>query len=643
MNPYLIVGLLTIFLAWGGNARAASNDCFATASAPTYEEGRSAPCSVTLDGKIRVDAEFSGEITGADGAITDGASPSIKATVKDYTNSNPLTTIIVDTNGDPAAIGGGTEYTEDAASAANPVGKMSICRRRDTLTASEVSADSDNIATNCTSKGEIYVKQTDAVPVTDNGGSLTVDGSVSITGSVTVTDGAGALNVIVDSGTTAATQSGTWNITNISGTVSLPTGAATAANQDGIIKDGTGDTTQANVSSGSLHVACQSGCSGGTQYDEDTAHVSGDKLTLSGFVRQDADGPLAADGDRSVGQVDANGYIKVVNKNPNLAADNSTNSTSKVPVLAGTANASAPSWTEGRQVPLSTDLSGALRVTGGTAATQYAEDAAETAGAQLSMAGSVRRDTAASSAGTTGDNATINTDANGKLWTNADNTAINGVAISVGNGASGTGVQRVTLANDSTGNLATIGTSVTPGTSAAHLGKAEDAAHASGDTGVAVLTKRTDAAATSAGTDADYATLNTDANGLLWTRTSDPCTALAKTFIPINISTATTTELTPSLAGASTNYYVCSLNLVTAGANNVALTDDDTDNCASVTSGLAGGTTAASGWNFAANGGMTFGNGQSSVFKTNGANRVLCLVTSAAVQLSGTITVVSAP
>src|SRR5690606_7543498 len=32
---------------------------------------------------------------------------------------------------------------------------------------------------------------------------------------------------ITVSGTVAATQSGTWNITNISGTVSLPTGAAT--------------------------------------------------------------------------------------------------------------------------------------------------------------------------------------------------------------------------------------------------------------------------------------------------------------------------------------------------------------------------------------------------------------------------------
>ena len=44
---------------------------------------------------------------------------------------------------------------------------------------------------------------TSAIPVSDNGGSITIDGTV------------------------AATQSGTWDITNISGTVSLPTGAAT--------------------------------------------------------------------------------------------------------------------------------------------------------------------------------------------------------------------------------------------------------------------------------------------------------------------------------------------------------------------------------------------------------------------------------
>lgn len=46
------------------------------------------------------------------------------------------------------------------------------------------------------------------------------------------------------------------------------------------------------------------------------------------------------------------------------AADNSANSSTKIPVLSGKANASAPTWTEGYQVPLSVDLSGNLRTTG---------------------------------------------------------------------------------------------------------------------------------------------------------------------------------------------------------------------------------------------------------------------------------------
>ncbi len=52
--------------------------------------------------------------------------------------------------------------------------------------------------------------------------SLTTAGAVRV-------DGSGSTQPV--SGTVAATQSGTWNITNVSGTVSLPTGAATAALQ----------------------------------------------------------------------------------------------------------------------------------------------------------------------------------------------------------------------------------------------------------------------------------------------------------------------------------------------------------------------------------------------------------------------------
>lgn len=61
---------------------------------------------------------------------------------------------------------------------------------------------------------------TGVVSVDDNGGSLTVDGTV------------------------AATQSGAWNITDVSGTVSLPTGASTAAKQPAL---GTAGTASADV------------------------------------------------------------------------------------------------------------------------------------------------------------------------------------------------------------------------------------------------------------------------------------------------------------------------------------------------------------------------------------------------------------
>jgi hypothetical protein len=54
-----------------------------------------------------------------------------------------------------------------------------------------------------------------------------------------------------------------------------------------------------------------------------------------------------------------------------------------------------------------------------------------------------------------------------------------------------------------------------PGTGATHLGKAEDAAHTSGDVGVMTLAVRADTAGTLAGTNGDYAPLQVDSNGRL--------------------------------------------------------------------------------------------------------------------------------
>ena len=58
-----------------------------------------------------------------------------------------------------------TEYTEDVASIANPVGGQLMGRRRDTLSV-ETTTDGDVTALNCTSKGETYVKHVDSIAIT---------------------------------------------------------------------------------------------------------------------------------------------------------------------------------------------------------------------------------------------------------------------------------------------------------------------------------------------------------------------------------------------------------------------------------------------------------------------------------------------
>ena len=85
-------------------------------------------------------------------------------------------------------------------------------------------------------------------------------------------------------------------------------------------------------------------------------------------------------------------------------------------------------------------------------------------------------------------------------------------------------------------SVTAIGTSVTPGTSAAHLGKAEDAVHGSGDTGVMALAVRADSAAATAA-NGDYVPLLTDEAGRLHTKTAKAGTATVTSVNDTNVST----------------------------------------------------------------------------------------------------------
>jgi hypothetical protein len=90
-----------------------------------------------------------------------------------------------------------------------------------------IDADSNGLKVNVGNTAPLSVSLetvgTVVVPVSDNGGSLTVDGSVGITGTVPVSDNGGSLTVdgtvAVSSvgGTVAATQSGGWTVTSNAG------------------------------------------------------------------------------------------------------------------------------------------------------------------------------------------------------------------------------------------------------------------------------------------------------------------------------------------------------------------------------------------------------------------------------------------
>jgi hypothetical protein len=118
----------------------------------------------------------------------------------------------------------------------------------------------------------------------------------------------------------------------------------------------------------------------------------------------------------------------------------------------------------------------------------------------------------------------------------------------------------------------------------------------------------------------------------------DPCKAQTKLFASIN-----QTGNTQLVAGtASKKIYVCSIHVVAAAATNVAVVEGTGSVCATGTAGVSGfgGATAATGWNFAGNGGIALGNGDSSLGAEGTSGDNLCIFNSGSGQVSGGISYV---
>jgi hypothetical protein len=119
---------------------------------------------------------------------------------------------------------------------------------------------------------------------------------------------------------------------------------------------------------------------------------------------------------------------------------------------------------------------------------------------------------------------------------------------------------------------------------------------------------------------------------------SDPRKGQAKLYASIS-----QTGNTQIVAGtASKKIYLCSIHVVAAAATDVAVVEGTGTVCGTGSAGVSGfgGATAATGWNFAANGGIALGNGDSSVGAEGTSGDNLCIFNSGSGQVSGGISYV---
>jgi hypothetical protein len=484
-----------------------------------------------------------------------------------------------------------------------------------------------------------------------------------------VVDGSGVVQTV--DGTLDVRQAGTWtvqpgNTANTTPWLMRPHDGTLGAT----VRDtGTNDSLNVAIVDGSGNQITSFG--GGTQYTEDDAAAANPTGTAPILVRADSPGTITSANGDNVAQRGTNygaAYVQVV-----------TSSGAYVDAFGGsggTALADRGSFTDG--TTSATPISGCFNETNTDPSEDQAACVRITAERGLHVSpraadGSVLLPTAAALADTTANPTTTgiasyNMCFNGTTWDRC-------VKATTGNGAVDSNTQRVTIASDSTGNIATIGTSVTPGTGATHLGKAEDAAHTTGDVGIMSLAVRRDTAAVGSGTDGDYSTLNVNASGRLYTSTTIDAALPAgtnnigdvdilsfpdnepfnqaqiggisvvggacQTEQPLYVAISQTAGSQLITGTSSERIYICSLQIVTATAQNIALVDGTGTTCGTGPTGLLGGSTAATGWNFAVNGGIVLPNDPYGWAKTSTDADNVCLLQSGSGQVSGSISYVS--
>lgn len=440
-------------------------------------------------------AEDSAHTTGDTGvfilAVRSDAGGSLVSTDGDY---SPLS---IDSSGALRVTGGGggTEYTEDVAAATDPTGGANILVRQDTP-AGLTTADGDNVAQRGTNFGAAFVQ------------------------------------VLTSSGSFVDTFGGgqQYNVNDI--TPADPTGPTLVMERDNALStlsEGEGDWTNVRSNArGALWVeldttnAVPVSQSGGWTISTigNEAHdavATSNPIQVSGRGNDTVPAATSADGDVTRLWVDRRGAVQsvLVDRTGDSCMDD-TNNALRCNVVAGSA-----------------------------AGTEYNEDDATPATITGGTVMMERDDALSTLTPIEGDWAAFRCSSTGALWTqevnsSAINTNIIGILNAVrledsvsGDGDAGMGILAIrqdTPANTSgtngdyeflqmsNGALWVASTTLTPGTGATNLGKAEDAAHTSGDVGVMAMGVRQDTLAASTSADGDYAPFKVTSVGRVYSQ-----------------------------------------------------------------------------------------------------------------------------
>jgi len=319
------------------------------------------------------------------------------------------------------------------------------------------------------------------VEIIDGGGSITVDGTVAVSsvgGTVTVGDGGGSLTV---DGTVAATQSGNWTV-SVNEPVSVDDNGGSLTVDGTVAVSSVGGTVTVGDGGGSLTVdgtvaATQSGSWTVSVNEPVSVDDNGGSLTVDGTVAATQSGSWTVTAVQTThDNLNANANIQVGNTD------------------VGNAN----------PVPVS-DAGGSLTVDGTVVVS--------------SVNGTVTLSDSSSTQVSSVIPGTSNTEL-GKAWDQLfDRVDVGvpayGVVDTTGYTIANEG-NYMNLRLDAAGRLYTyVDGGVVPGTGATNLGKAEDTAHTSGSTGVMTLAVRNDSMTVFAGPTGDYIPLSTDAAGRL--------------------------------------------------------------------------------------------------------------------------------